>query len=141
MKVIVGVDGSASSSRAVEWCAAHAQALGAEVIAVHSIEMPVYAASGFGAVPLPAACEPDHEAIRELMQHEWCASLTAAEVPFTTVVADGSAAGSIIAVAEREHADLVITGRRGLGGFKELLLGSTSHELSHHLGCPLVIVP
>lgn len=31
--------------------------------------------------------------------------------------------------------------RRGRGGFGKLLLGSTSHHLSHHLDRPLVIVP
>jgi len=141
MKIIVGVDGSASSNRAVAWCVAHASALDAEVIAVHSIEMPVYAASGFGTVPLPVPSEPDHEAIRELMERDWCAPLTEAKIPVQAIVAEGSPAAAIIAVAKREDADLVVTGRRGLGGFKELLLGSTSHELSHHVDCPLVIVP
>jgi nucleotide-binding universal stress UspA family protein len=42
MKIIVGVDGSPSSARAVEWCAAHAAALQAEVVAVDSIQMPLY---------------------------------------------------------------------------------------------------
>ena len=41
----------------------------------------------------------------------------------------------------RRDADLVVTGKRGRGGFAELLLGSTSHVLSHHLDRPLVIVP
>ena len=31
--------------------------------------------------------------------------------------------------------------RRGRGGFAELLLGSTSHQLTHHVDRPLVIVP
>ena len=76
-----------------------------------------------------------------MIERDWCAPLTKAHVAFRTVVTDGSPAAAIIAVAQHEQADLVVTGRRGLGGFKELLLGSTSHELSHHLDCPLVIVP
>jgi nucleotide-binding universal stress UspA family protein len=43
--------------------------------------------------------------------------------------------------ARSEGAELVVTGRHGRGGFAELVLGSTSHELSHHLDRPLVIVP
>ena len=43
--------------------------------------------------------------------------------------------------AKTEKADLVVTGKRGRGGFAELILGSTSHVLSHHLDRPLVIVP
>ena len=55
----------------------------------------------------------------------------------TTVVVP---ANVIIEAAHREHADLVVTGNRGLNGFKEMLLGSTSHHLAHHLARPLVII-
>jgi nucleotide-binding universal stress UspA family protein len=44
-------------------------------------------------------------------------------------------------VTESAHADMVVCGRRGRGGVAEMLLGSTSHELSHHVRVPLVIVP
>ncbi len=40
-KIVVGVDGSAPSERAVRWGAAYAQALDAEVVVVHAIEIPV----------------------------------------------------------------------------------------------------
>ena len=141
MKIVVGVDGSASSARAVEWCAAHAPGLGAEVVAVNSIEIPVYAASGFGSVPLPVPSEPDRDELRDLIQRDWCAPLAKAKVPFRVIVTEGPPAPAIIDAADREGADLVVTGRRGRGGFAELLLGSTSHQLSHHVDRPLVIVP
>ena len=141
MLIIVGVDGSAPSARAVEWCASHAAELSAEVVVVHSIEMPAYAASAFGAVPLPVPTEPDRDALRDLVEREWCSALTKAGVPFRVVLMDGPPAPAIIALAEKEAADLVVTGRRGRGGFAELLLGSTSHQLSHHVDRLLVIVP
>jgi nucleotide-binding universal stress UspA family protein len=143
MKIIVGVDGSSSSMRAVEWCATYAPGLNAEVVAVHTLDLPVYAASGFGFAPIiaPIPPEPDREEIRDVIEREWCAPLTKASVPVRVILEDGSPAPTIMAVAEREHADLVVTGRRGRGGFAELLLGSTSHHLSHHLGRPLVLVP
>jgi nucleotide-binding universal stress UspA family protein len=141
MKIIVGVDGSPESDRAIEWCAAHAASLDAEVVAVHAVEMPVYAASGFGAVPLPVPTEADREELRGVIQDKWCAPMGQAKVRFRVVVADGAPAPAIMAVAEKESADLVVTGRRGRGGFAELLLGSTSHQLAHHLDRPLVIIP
>ena len=141
MTIVVGVDGSNSSARALSWCAAHVPALATDVVVVHSIEIPAYAASAFGAVPLPVPAEPDRDELRELVEREWCAPLTKAGVAFRVVLADGPPAAAIIAVAEKEAADLVVTGRRGRGGFAELLLGSTSHQLSHHLERPLVIVP
>ena len=141
MKIIVGVDGSPSSARAVEWCAAHAAALEAEVVVVYSIEMPLYAGSPFGYVPVPVPSEPDREELHDVIQREWCAPLSKANVPFRVVLSDGTPAPAIIAVAKKEAADLVVTGRRGRGGFAELLLGSTSHALSHHLERPLLIIP
>jgi nucleotide-binding universal stress UspA family protein len=143
MKILVGVDGSPASSRAVEWCAAYAPALGAEVVVVHSLDLPVFAASGYGlvSVPLPLPFEPDHDEVREEVERKWCAPLAKADVVFRIVVSDGSPAQVIMDLAAKEDADLVVTGRRGRGGFAELLLGSTSHHLSHHLDRPLVIVP
>ena len=113
----------------------------AEVVAVHAIEIPVYPPSGFGSVPLPVASEPDREELREVIRREWYAPLSKANVPFRVELTDGTPATAIMAASEHEGADLVVTGRRGRGGFAELLLGSTSHQLSHHLDRPLVIVP
>jgi nucleotide-binding universal stress UspA family protein len=46
----------------------------------------------------------------------------------------------ILAVAERENADVVLAGRRGRGGFAELLLGSVSHELVLHSKRPVLVI-
>ena len=40
-----------------------------------------------------------------------------------------------------DGADLVVVGSRGLGGFKGLLFGSASHQVSHHAQCPVVVIP
>ena len=141
MKILVGVDGSAPSARAVQWVSDHAAALEAEVIVLFAIEIPVFAASGFGYVPLPVPVEPDRDALREQIEHQWCAPLEQAGVTFKVLLMDGAPAPAIIDAASHEDVELVVTGRRGRGGFAELLLGSTSHHLSHHLERPLLIVP
>jgi nucleotide-binding universal stress UspA family protein len=141
MKIIVGVDGSESSARAIEWCAQYAPALGAEVIVVHAVEIPLFTAPGVGYVPVPTLSDDDRERLREVARTQWCAALGQADVQFDVDLEDGPAATIIIEKARKEDADLVVTGRRGRGGFAELLLGSTSHQLSHHLDRPLVIVP
>ena len=47
---------------------------------------------------------------------------------------------AILRVAEREKADLIVIGSRGLRGIKELLLGSVSSGVLHHAVCPVLIV-
>jgi nucleotide-binding universal stress UspA family protein len=141
MKIVVGVDGSEASQRAVEWCAEHAPALDAEVVVVHAIDLPVIVSPATALFPVPQFSPQNREALQDLATEEWCAPLAKASIPFRVVLKDVDPALSIIQADKSEHADLVVTGRRGRGGFAELLLGSTSHALSHHLDRPLLIVP
>jgi len=57
------------------------------------------------------------------------------------VVEDGDPVSVLLRVAEERSADLIVVGRRGLGGNPDLLLGSTSHQLAERAPCPLVIIP
>jgi nucleotide-binding universal stress UspA family protein len=47
----------------------------------------------------------------------------------------------LLEVADEVDADLIAVGSRGLGGFPELLLGSTSTQLAQHSRRPVLIVP
>lgn len=140
----MGVDGSEHAARAVEWCAAHATPHD-EVVAAYALDVSSYTDADLGFAPVrplpPRPTEPERAELQVKIAHEWCAPLATAGIPFCVVVMDGSPAPALIRVAAAENADLVVVGRRGRGGFVELLLGSTSHHLSHHLDRPLVIVP
>jgi len=139
MKIVVGVDGSEHSLRAVAWCARYAPSLHAEVIAVHSIEVSVYASTeGY---LMPGSSSEDRESLRRMLVEQWCEPLVRANVPVRPVLTEGQPAKVIRDTANAEHADLVVVGRRGRRGFTELLLGSTSHQLSHHVDRPLAIIP
>jgi nucleotide-binding universal stress UspA family protein len=56
-------------------------------------------------------------------------------------MADGRAADVLLDVADREAAELVVTGRRGLNTLGELVLGSVSHHLVQGSARPVVLVP
>jgi nucleotide-binding universal stress UspA family protein len=141
MRIVVGVDGSEPAKRAVEWCAAYAGALDAEIVAVHAIDTLIYQDTVGLRLPVPPPSPEYRAELKEHVETVWCAPLATANVPYRVTLADGDPARAIMQTARTEQADLVVTGRRGRGGFAELVLGSTSHALSHHLECPLVIVP
>jgi nucleotide-binding universal stress UspA family protein len=58
----------------------------------------------------------------------------------TGVALEGHIAEEIVAYLEKNPADLLIMGSRGLSATKRLLLGSTSDEVLHHVTCPVLIV-
>ena len=44
-------------------------------------------------------------------------------------------------VKASESADMIVLGRRGMGGFVRLLMGSVSSQVAQHAQCPVLIVP
>jgi nucleotide-binding universal stress UspA family protein len=57
-----------------------------------------------------------------------------------TRIEDGDPAHEILECADREKADLILVGNRGLGGLKGLLMGSVSNKVSQHAKCSCIIV-
>lgn len=135
-RVLAGVDGSDNSKRAVSWAIAMARAFGAEVIAVHAVGLLTHLEPG---PPVPS--QGHREEIQRAFEHDWSAELGSAGVPFERVILDGSPVPSLLSAAEDHAADVIVVGSRGLGGFPELLLGSTSHQLAQHAHRPVLIVP
>ena len=52
----------------------------------------------------------------------------------------GDPAQKIMETAEKNNSELIIVGSRGLGLFKDLLVGSVSHKVSQHAKCPVMMV-
>ena len=139
-RIVVGLDGSTGSARALRWVIGIATAMEAEVIAVHVFQLVPALPAAYGLAPFPYS-EAWRSELNGQFEREWCAPLRGAAVRYRTVFEMGSPAPTLIEVARREGADMIVTGTRGLGGFKELMLGSVSHQLVLHATVPVVVIP
>jgi nucleotide-binding universal stress UspA family protein len=137
--VVVGVDGSEGSHRAIRWAADEAVVRGDELALVHVWEPPqAYAPMGLGAYPVDP--EPIRQAADDILQGLVAeARELAPDLVVRGQLVEGAPAEALLEAART--ADLLVVGSRGLGGFRSLLLGSVSQQVTHHAPCPVVIVP
>lgn len=135
-RIVVGLDGSEHAARALVWAVGLGRDTAAEIVAVHVLGLLVHNDAG---VPVPSDTEYDH--IRELLEHEWTAPLRESEVKHRCRLEGGSPVTTLLHVAAEEDADLIVVGSRGSGGFSELHLGSTSHQVALYSDRPVTIVP
>src|ERR1700687_2296337 len=139
-RIVVGLDGSAQAAAALEWAIGFARAFSAEVVAVHAIPFLAYAAEFYGMAP-PIQYDPERGAEMKRQFEQWlCKPLRDSGLPYQMVLKNGRPATLIAETAESVDADMVVVGRRGLGGVAEVLLGSVSHELSLHCKRPVLLI-
>ena len=119
--LVVGVDVSDESRRALEWALTEARTRGASVRVVH------------------AYAEEASRGEAELIVNAEVANCDAAGVQVVQEVVAGPPVRVLLEAAR--DADLLVVGSRGRHGFPGLLLGSVSQQVANHAACPVVIVP
>ena len=139
-RILVGLDGSSGSSRALAWAIGLAKTLDAEILAAHVFQLIPSGIVAYGLTPVTVPEEWVTD-VRRLFENEWTAPLKNAGVRYRTIFDEGTPAQRLIGIANDEHVDLIVTGNRGLGGFRELVLGSVSQQLVLHAHVPVVIIP
>jgi len=135
--IVVGVDGSASSTAAVRWAAAEAARHRVPLKLVHAYLLP---SRGYPEVVLSG-----YEVRRALEEQgrQWLAEAEAvargtADVEVSVSLEHSGAAGAM--VWESKRARLVVLGSRGLGGFTGMIVGSVAVAVVAHGECPVVVV-
>ena len=118
--IVVGVDGSEGSGRAVEWLAANGSALTSDVIAVNA-ERPF--------AELVPRDDPRswYQMTLEEMQ-EWVAPLRDCGLGAHTLVVEGDAVDALTDAAVAHDAGMLVVGARGRGGVSGMRLGATALE-------------
>ena len=136
-RVVVGVDDSPGGRAALAFAGAEAARRGAELHVICAWSMPG-GHTGHAKVPGPLrdACLEEAQAVLDRLQAEVLGA--SAEVPVMLAVAEPPPARALVEASE--HADLVVVGSRGRGGFTGLLLGSVSTQVVHHAHCPVTVV-
>lgn len=131
-RVVVGVDGSTGSRKALEFAFDHASRSGSPITAVHAWRNAARGDTGEGLVEeIRAAERVLAEALAGFADQYPDVKVTTEAVPVVPqrVLADAS-----------QSASLVVVGSRGLGAFAGLLLGSVSQSVLHHAQCPVAVV-
>lgn len=138
-RIVVGIDGSSASRRALEWAVAEAAMRQATLEVVYAWHLPY--AGGLALAATPAIDVRSLEDAASDVLDAAIADVDTSGLPKPPMrrLQAGGAAAAILAAAD--DADLIVVGSRGRGGFSGLLLGSVSQQVVHHATCPVVVVP
>ena len=138
-KIIVAVDFSENSDRALDAAVSYAKKFGAHLDIVHAFTLPISFVSPYEiAIPEGFFEEARNGALAQLNANLKVAQK--AGVDATTTLVDGAATHGIIEVAERENSDLLVMGTHGHTGLKHVLLGSVAERTMHKAPCSVLVV-
>lgn len=137
-RIIVGVDGSEESLKALRFACERAQLTGESVTVIHgytSLGSRMVSATGSSRDPGEVGRTAAHELVKGV-----CAGV-ARDYPSVEVVPEAIPVRAAQALVDASGAaTLVVVGSRGRDAFTELLLGSVSQHVLHRAECPVVIV-
>jgi nucleotide-binding universal stress UspA family protein len=137
-KILVPVDGSDNSYRALDAALLLSEKLGSKVTAVHVME------------DVPVLHIESEKLLRELLEAfkkeqelilEKCSKTARIKgLTIDTILLRGNPGSIILDFCDKEKYDMIMMGSRGMGKFKELVLGSVSSKVVHHSRCPVMLI-
>jgi nucleotide-binding universal stress UspA family protein len=133
--VVVGIDGSPTSEAALAFAFEAADLRGVPLVAVHTWTDYQMESTMTAVLEGDAIDADEHRLLAERLAG-WGEKYP--DVPVQRLVTRYRPARTL--VEQSAHAQLVVVGSRGRGGFVGMLLGSVSHALLHHAGCPVAVV-
>lgn len=137
-RVVVGLDDSAASQRALDWALSRATVHGDEVVALRAWRgTALHGAANVLPLPVDAVWQQDQEhAQLEADLGPWREKHPGVRLVPETVPGHP---GHLLAIAS-QHAGLVVVGAGGRGTVAATLLGSVTLSVLHHARCPVAVV-
>ena len=138
-KILVPVDGSPASLRAIEFAIEMAgQSPGTSLVLLHVSNIPAIDLAGVSEVTdwvQEAASQASAEALKDGI-----GKCEGASVVFKTLTKSGQTAETIAQVAHEQDVKHIVMGTRGLGAIKGLLLGSVAMQVIHLAEVPITLI-
>lgn len=134
-RIVVGIDGSDSSARALEWAIHQAELTNASVLAMAVWHWPP--ALGWG-IPLAPPYIPSEDAEAALEKELAPVRSKYTDVTIESRVVEGHPAPALVEASQ--GADLLVVGSRGHGEFAGMLLGSVSEHCVSNAQCPVLVL-
>jgi nucleotide-binding universal stress UspA family protein len=155
-QILLLVDGSEQSRKAVEYVCDFPWAEDVHILALHVMPPRVSAEDLIRYLPVgaePPVYVPTEETVMRLEQQsleeerkgksvlqETEEKLRSAKIPSATLLLRGDAATEIIQYANEHPVDLIVTGGRGLSQSRIWKLGSVTRKLVHYAPCSVMVV-
>ncbi len=150
-KILVPLDGSEHSLKALDVAIQIAKRFGGKITLVHVYS--VVAISSIVPEPsmatagIPVMRAPDISKLIEAAQkvgnrilEDGEQKVKAAKVEVNKLLEEGHTVQEIIRVAKEGDFELIVMGARGISRIREMLLGSVSDGVIHHVACPVLVV-
>ena len=136
--VLVPVDGSDNSYRALDAALHLSEKLGSSITVVNVMEQVPITHIGSEKL-LSELLEAYKKENQEILSK--CSNIaTEKGLSIKTLLLQGNPASVILDYSKKEKFDLVIMGSRGMGKFKQLILGSVSSKIVHHSPCAILLI-
>jgi nucleotide-binding universal stress UspA family protein len=148
MRIVAATDGSEPANRAIDLAARLAKELNGSLKIVHIVSENDLPSEQLGDYTIGEhACEADvlealsQDMLRRARERALAAGARNIDTASLLEIEAGGTAETIIDAATRNNADLIVTGKRGLGRLSGLLVGSVSQKVVSTAPCKVMVVP
>ena len=135
-RIVVPVDGSAHSNRALTYAGAIGEKFGSTIWIVHAFHHTTDLLGYNEYEKLIARRKSEGQVILDEARQQ----LDLPGLDIRLELLEGPAAEAILNVAKARQPDLIVMGVRGLGTLQGLLMGSVSNKVLNHAGCPVMLI-